>query len=260
MFGLFQELLKYSHFKLDEATIIDLGCGSINPYGFLFLFLMLGAKRGIAIDLDEIQNVPKAVQALADCAAMMLINPRGLVGEYAITREQVLRNVASFDLARLGVGDPVGLDPQRLSYRRESISALSLGDNEADLVISNSLLEHIARVDEVIVELGRITRKGGIHIHNIDGSDHRRYWDPRCHPLKFLTEPSNEALRYGSNRIRPCDFIPLFERYGFELIAFTPFESVDVGVELRQQLMEPFRSMPNEVLSVIGGRLLLRRI
>ena len=45
LFGTFYEYVGPSRPPLAGATIVDLGCGSINPYGFLFLFLMLGARR-----------------------------------------------------------------------------------------------------------------------------------------------------------------------------------------------------------------------
>jgi|GEM_PF-1603378 len=245
---------------LHGATIVDLGCGSINPYGLLFLFLLLGARRGVALDLDEIQDLPRAVRALADLSAKMLIDPQEVVRDYPITREQVLRNIASFDLARLRVGDPLGLDSTRLHYLRESVYKLSLTDGEADLVISNAFFEHLPHVEDAIVELARITRRGGLGIHIIDGSDHRRYDNRQCHPLEFLTETSTEPMLYGSNRIRPREFESLFNRHGFEVLSFIPFESVDVTPELRERCVEPFRSMPDEALTVPIAKLVVRRL
>ena len=89
LFGAFYEYVRPLRPRLDGATIVELGCGSINPYGLLFLFLMLGGRRGIAIDLDEIQDMPRAVRALADLSAKMLIHPEEIVGDYPITREQM---------------------------------------------------------------------------------------------------------------------------------------------------------------------------
>jgi SAM-dependent methyltransferase len=246
--------------RLNGATIVDLGCGSINPYGLLFLFLMLGARRGIAVDLDTFQDISRSARAIADCAGMMLIDPKQLVGDYPITREQVLLNIASFDLGKMNAGDPSGIDMERLIYRQERMAALSLRDGEADLGISNATLEHIDTLDDTIAEMARITRKGGFGVHFIDGADHRRYQDPACHPLEFLTTEGNETIVEGSNRIRPTEFGPMFERHEFEIISFTPYETVEVDTTLRKRLAEPFRSMPNEVLAVIGGKLVVRRL
>jgi SAM-dependent methyltransferase len=246
--------------RIEGATVVDLGCGANNPFGFLFLFLMLGAQRGVAIDLDPIQGIYAAIKTLADCAAMMLVDPKQLVSDYPITREQVLRNIASFDLAKLNAGDPSGIDVHRLSYRREPMNGLSLEDGEADIVMSNAVLEHISPVGDAIAEMARVTRKGGIGIHTIDASDHRRYTNPACHSLEFLTVADGSEFVHGSNRIRPIEFRPLFERHGFEIILFTPFETVGIDTPMRERFVEPFRSMSAEALEVTIGNLVVRRL
>ena len=259
MYGVFYEWVEPIRPTLDGATIVELGCGSINPFGLLFLFLMVGARRCIAVDLDDIQDISRAVKAAAECAGMMLVDPKQLVGDYPITREQVLQNIASFDLAKLHAGDSSGIDVERLSYLQEPLEALTLQDGVADLIISNATLEHIDILDDTIGEMARITRKGGFGIHNIDGADHRRYWDPAVHPLEFLTVACDKGLVHGSNRIRPAQFGPLFERHGFEVMSFLPHERVDIDTALRKRFAEPFRSMSNQVLTVIGGKLVVRR-
>jgi tetratricopeptide (TPR) repeat protein len=245
--------------RLDGATVVDVGCGSVNPYGVLFLFLMLGARRGIAIDLDPIQDRERAVKALADCAAMMLLDPRGLVGDYPIDRARMLEHIASFDLARLRAGDATGLDDARLLYRQEAVGRLSLEDGEADLVLSNSFLEHVADADECIADLARITRVDGLGIHRIDGADHRRYMEPDRDPLDFLTETSSAGMVGGCNRIRPLDFVPLFERHGFEIMLVTPSEVIEIDPGRSGAFVEPFRSRPREVLGVIGAQFVVQR-
>ena len=262
-FDMFSNLCAWEesiHTVLKGATVVELGCGSINPFGLLFLFLMVGAERAFAFDLDEIQNVPRATKALADIAAMVLVDPRDLFGNFPVSRSDILRNISSFDLARLRSGDPAGLDSKRLAFRRDSVHALSLANNEADIVFSAAFFEHITSVDAAILEIARTTRKGGIGIHIIDGSDHRRYLDPACHAIEFLTETTDAEIVYGSNRIRPMNFAQLFERHGFEVISITPFETVDVPAGLRKRLSGPFRDLPDEVLSAIGVKLVTRRV
>jgi SAM-dependent methyltransferase len=239
--------------------VVDLGCGALNPYGIGFLFLMLGARRAIVVDLDPIHDPGQAIRALADCAAMMLVDPAQLVGDRAIARADVLRNLEGFDLRLLRDSDPAGIDPERLLYLQESVTALSIEDGGADLVMSNALLEHVSDADAAAAELARITRNGGCHIHNIDGVDHRRYQRPDCHPLAFLAENSTEALVHGSNRIRPHEFAAIFGRHGFAEIGFHPWETVEIDATLHQRFVPRFRSMKPEELQVVGATLYLRR-
>src|SRR6185312_15880703 len=157
--------------------------------------------------------------------------------------ERMMRNIASFDLAMLSAGDRSGIDPARLVHRADSVHALSLETGEADVIFSNATLEHIPAVPEAIAELARVTRPGGMGVHVIDCSDHRRYHDPKVHPLQFLTESHAEALAYGSNRLRPDQFATIFERNGFDVVNVIPFEHADVGAKLRGQMAQPFKDM-----------------
>src|SRR5437660_8322838 len=43
-FGAFYGWIEPPRPVLQQMTIVELGCGSINPFGLLFLFLMIGAR------------------------------------------------------------------------------------------------------------------------------------------------------------------------------------------------------------------------
>lgn len=244
---------------LQGATVVDLGCGALNPYGTLFLFLMLGARRGIAVDLDPILDVPRAVRALADLTAMMLVDPKSIVVDYPITRAELLQNIVSFDLPSLGWGEPEGIDPERLIYHRESVDTVSLPDAEADFVFSNATLEHLTDPEEAIREMARITRPGGVGVHILDASDHRTYSNASHHQLEFLSEPRSKGMLYGSNRIRPLEFLPMFEHHGFEVLSFVPFRRVEISDQLLRRFADPWRDMDREALTLLDGRICVRR-
>ncbi|MFY9341798.1 MAG: methyltransferase domain-containing protein [Planctomycetota bacterium] len=239
------------------ATIVDAGCGGINPWGFSFLFLALGAARGFAIDLEEIRDQSMAAQALADLAAAMLLDPKRLVGEMAIDPHEVLRNLASFDLARLRAGDPAGVDGSRLAYLREGATAISLPDATADLVFSIAFLEHPADPAAVVREFARITKPGGQGCHVIDLSDHRAYAGGG-HPLQFLTEPG-PGMAHGSNRLRASEWAALFAASGFEIVQQRVFRTVALPPEVRRALAPPFASMCEADLTTASINLSVRR-
>jgi SAM-dependent methyltransferase len=244
---------------IQNATYVELGCGSLNPFGTLFLFLMLGARRGVAVDLDPIQDEKAALSALADLVAFMLIDPHRILADYPIARQSILDNIASFDLAKLGSGDHDGVDRDRLSFRQETVHSLSLEDSEADVVYSNSFLEHISRAEAGVAELSRITRPGGMGIHNIDLSDHRRYGDSSHHMLAFLQDDSGEELVGESNRLRLPDFVRMFEHQGFDVLATRVYHSADMSEELRSTFIEPFRSMNLADLEAAGVVIVTRK-
>jgi len=232
---------------LEGATFVDLGCGGVNPLGLLMVFLALGAKRGIGVDLDEVQDQGKAVMALADVAAQMILDSGSIAWDRTIAREQVLKNLQSFDLAKLRRGEADGIDHERLRFCRDSIYAMSIGDGEADVVMSNAFLEHIPDVRRGIREMARITKPGGFSVHNIDLTDHRRYGGERG-PLDFLTESEGAEIVAESNRLRAHEFVKLFESQGFEVVQFAPREPVGVTTAMRARFVRPYRDMSLEQL------------
>lgn len=244
---------------LRDATFVDLGCGGVNPLGLLFVFLALGARRGIGVDLDEVQDVEAATMALADVASAMVIDSASIAWRHAIPGDQVLRNLASFDLGKLRVGDPSGIDAERLRFCKDSLYAMSIGDSEADVVMSNAFLEHIPDVRRGVREIARITKPGGYSVHNIDISDHRRYAGI-AGPLDFLEEQAGAEMVAGSNRLRAHQFVEIFESEGFEVTTFAPREPAPMDALVRARFVEPFRSMKLEQLAPMMVLVVARRL
>ena len=241
------------------ATVVNLGCGVRNPLGYLMVLLLAGARRGIGIDLEMPSDISTAVRAAARSAAFMLLDPRLIVRGYPVARADVVGRLDGFDLRKMFWGDAAGIDETRLAFRRASIHQTGLADGEADLVVSNSLLEHVPELDRAVEELARVTRPGGINAHYIDGADHRSYRDDSLGPLAFLEAESAEELVHGSNRVRPLDYRPLFESRGFEVLHEQRWPPLEITEQLRARLVEPYRSMPADKLAHTQVRFMLRR-
>jgi SAM-dependent methyltransferase len=235
---------------LAGATYVEVGCGSLNPFGTLFVFQMLGARRGIAVDLDEIVDLPRACVALAELAGTALLDPAAVLGDYPITPEEILRNLRGYDLARLRRGDPRGLDPERMEFRRDSVLELTLDDACADVVLSNAFLEHVPQVERAMGELARITKPGGMQVHNIDMSDHRRYHAPR-YELDFLREVSQDEIVFCSNRVRLHEFEQLFAAKGLSVLSRSIPSRAAVDERTRASFAPHFRAMSVEQLEPV---------
>ena len=257
MFNTFHRRLRAPKPPIKGATYLELGCGSVNPLGVVFLFKMLGAQQAIAIDPDPVENAPRAWRGLAQAADWLLQSSRQIVGRYPITRDEILHNLCGIDLERLRAGNVTELEPS-LVYRNESAYAVSVADQSVDVVLSNSFLEHVEDIDRVIVEMARITRPGGFGVHSIDGNDHRIYGNPGIHPLDFLRQETG-GMVHGSNRIRPLEFPALFARHGFALQQLIPRQTLHVTSALRTSFAEPWRSMPQAMLRVKTGILVVRK-
>ena len=245
---------------LQGATIVDLGSGSLNPLAFGFVFLALGARRAYSIDLEPVQDAQRAIRALADAAAWLLIDGTFVVGEHAPGPEDVLRNLHGFHLPSLQAGDEAGLAAERLIHRSESIYDLQLDDGEAELVSSVSLLEHIDRIEDAMASLQRVTRRGGVGHHVVDFIDHRVYGGEAVSPFEFLKVRSRTPLVHGCNRIRCSELCALFERFGFTVERIDPSRIEPVSADEQQTFAEPFQSMRRDDLSLLCARILVRRL
>ena len=136
---------------------------------------------------------------------------------------------------------------------------MSLADGEADVVMSNAFLEHIPDVERGIREIARITKVGGLSVHNIDLTDHRRYGGG-AGPLDFLMESSSEPIVHHSNRVRLSQFTELFQRNGFQIVQQIVHHRLEVPQSLRARFAKPFRSLSQEDLEAGMVRFTARRL
>lgn len=239
------------------AHHVDLGCGSLNPFGRMFTHLMLGASRATCFELDPPHELGKALRHLSLLASTALAEPTRLFPGSTITRQQILANLEGFDLSRLAQGEPRGLS-DRLRFRQRSIVDTGLPDGSVDVTFSNSVLEHLPDPAAFLRELARITRPGGFGVHGIDVADHRHYGDPSLHALEFLTVPSAKAILFECNRLRLVDHEVGLAAHGFETLLTAPAPPIAVPATLRARLVEPWRSMPTDLLHVTWCNYLIR--
>lgn len=121
---------------LKDATYIEIGAGAINPFSFMFLYLMLGAKKCFCLEPDSLVNKPLILRNLAETAGKFFVKPQEVIIDYPITREEIFANISSFDLAALLEGKEKGLDSEKLIYLPESLFNNSIPDETADVFYS----------------------------------------------------------------------------------------------------------------------------
>jgi SAM-dependent methyltransferase len=243
---------------VEGMTWVEMGSGSQNPLAFLFLVLLLGARQCVAIDIEPIQDMRKACRALADVAATMLLHPLSIT-ETSPDPHMILNRMKTFDMAKLRSGNEEGIDQSLLTHLCCASESVSLPDGYADVVMSNSFLEHVEDLDAVVREMARITKPGGLGIHGVDGTDHGRYSDPAIGPLDFLKEPGGTRMVGGCNRIRPLVMVEYFLANDFEFLEWETWDEIALAPDDIETFAEPFRSMTKNVLQTASGYLCVRR-
>ena len=118
-------------------------------------------------------------------------------------------------------------------------SAEALGgleDASYDAVVSTAVLEHVRSPVDALRELARVTRPGGLGLHQVDHRDHRDF----NRPLEYLCLPDErfdavfDALFGGcGNRIRPDELAACFDQAGFEVESSEVTQRADVPYATR---------------------------
>jgi SAM-dependent methyltransferase len=172
--------------------------------------------------------------------------------------------------------DPTPLD-RVLSMERYSPESITLcpcsveklagvPENSIDIVVSNAVLEHLYDLPSAFKHLARVTKPGGLGIHQVDFRDHRDYTRPLEHLLmrddEFYGKFKAKQGEFG-NRYRPSEMQELLERAGFEVKEFHPDIVIDEKYlaeflwRLRQTKKSRYRDFPVEGLRFVSGRFLV---
>lgn len=139
-----------------------------------------------------------------------------------------------------------------------------LPDASFDIIVSNAVLEHVGDVKQTAIELARLTKPGGIGIHQVDFRDHRNF----DLPLGFLTVDDDEyrdifdsSNNGNGNRVRPRQMGRDFEIAGFQITGFDANILADPShvQDVRPHLQPQYAYMSDEELREVSGRFFVRR-
>lgn len=234
-------------------SIVEFGCGGINPLAGHLAFAALGARKCTGLDLEAPNNPELAARSMFEVAAEMLLAPNLFFAPASPGVDWVRKNLEGIDFQRLRGGDLGGLPSDRFQMLQASGAKTGLETNTTDMCVSVSFLEHVDDIDAVIAETARLTPPGRLGVHLIDGADHRSYWNKDYDSLQFLTEEPGGHHYTGCNRIRPRHFIERFEAHGFTVVEFQTLRTHELPSDFRARLVPPFAEMSDEDLSVIDA-------
>jgi SAM-dependent methyltransferase len=154
-----------------------------------------------------------------------------------------------------------GYDSDSLHRVRQGCESLSeLQDGRFDVIVSNAVLEHLVDPDLGLRELYRITKVGGLNIHQIDYRDHRNFVEPL--EYLFLSELEFGKLLADSNgecgnRVRANEFLNLFLKSGFTIDAQENNMFADLGYlnRIRDRAASLWKDYTDSDLHVLSGRI-----
>lgn len=257
-----------SRHGLVPDSVLELGPGA--NLGAAFSFAAAGVQRVAAVDVARADPPPpQFFDVLRDYLAC--------VAGFAWWRYFSTASYphASFPRTADRLSPAEVLD--RIDYRVPVDSAhLPFEDGAFDLVYSVAALEHVGDPLGTVAECARVTRRGGLSIHEIDLTHHGS-----ADPLKFLEWSDDEYRRlaqaYGEerslqrildgewkgevfcNRLRNAQWLEMFDASGFDVIFREPLITLDSEAIRPERFADPYRTMSGEDLSTVAMRLVARR-
>lgn len=227
---------------LEGARVLELGPG--DNLGVALCLLARGAERVVCLDRFVTWRDPDQQRrihlALAD----------RMDGEDRARIEGVLDEDGSISSAtdRLVLVEGTGVEAA------EGV----VGAERVDAVVSRAVLAHVWDLGEAFDAMDRTLVRGGLMAHKVDLSDHRLFSDAGHNPLTFLTVPDRiyDRMRRHTgltNRALIGRYRSELEGRGYEAeLLPTKLMGPEPIAEIRPDLLERFRALPDEDLAVAG--------
>lgn len=220
-----RDIASLSPTKLSECSVLVLGCGYNYPDVILYSTV---AKRVAGIDVVEVFYRDKLLPAVGQA----FCSPRRV----ATTIEAIARQ-RHYGRYYRHLEDTSGVEVEHPRYELASYDGthIPFDANAFDVVLSNAVLEHVDDVDQVVSELFRVTKVGGLSYHLW----HNYYSCSGSHlPEKLRRSAPWGHLRgvhqtRGLNRLRPDQVSRAFAP------RFDVAELVAVDREHRKQGVDP---------------------
>lgn len=143
----------------------------------------------------------------------------------------------------------------------------AIPEGSTDICLSMGRLEHFTEEElaSILRQMRRILMPGGIGSHIVDHRDHFWHFDKSIHCFNHLTysdERWNQIakLKFYRNRMLEPDYIRLFQKEGFEVLAsIHKLHRNDAQGMDADTLWGRYRSLPAEVFNAAVTHFILRR-
>ncbi len=206
----FKSLFDKFNIALTNKTILETGPG--NSRIPAYLFLLHGADKIILVDKYPLNAFQDSANSELDFKTDKL-------------QAAYFKNEQNFIIEKFGKEKAEALfekikNEKLIEYIAADLSELS-DTTKADIIISNSVFEHIKHPENSIKASARILKQGGTALHSIDLRDHYNFSNPFLF-YKYSDKIWNKYLtKLGisyTNRVRYNDFIKMFTDAGFSIL------------------------------------------
>ncbi len=199
--GVAQSYLKHMNQSLEDKMVVEIGVGATNSIGYELVALTNCKYTGIEPFVNFNRKLDRAVL------------------------------------------DKVTQDYPHI--KTSSISRIndikSIADNSVDVLLSNSVLEHVTDMESLCKEMRRVLKHDGIMLHVVDYRDH--FFKYPFHFLQFSKTTWNRWLNPGDlPRWRLSNHLEIFENNGFRPHVVEMKRDTDNFTKIRAYLHYDFKN------------------
>lgn len=227
-------------FDVTGKTVMEFGCGALNPTEIATVFWLNGAERVIAIDKLPCADQERARSDLASLLKDCQAHPEKWLLPHS-SRELFLERLSQESAVKHIVGNVLTCLSEPQSF---------------DLILSSAVLEHVPAADlrQIAAHFRKLLRPSGLAYHNVDYSDHGIHSDPTLNYWSFMTEGHEVPnIEDGGdiNKLRDCEMQALFEGAGFSL-EMDPLFVQEPPQHVLDALLPKYRGLSVEELSLVS--------
>jgi SAM-dependent methyltransferase len=203
----------FNKFSIDlkDRTVLELGPG--NSLIIAYNLLLHGAKNVILVDKYPL-NAFKAIKEHSNEISTEQLQPKYFNKELSYMKKIHGEDVMNELLVNIKKSNLIQFIP-------EDLSEVKTINESVDIILSNSVFEHIYSPQKTIESSAKILKKEAYALHRIDLRDHYNFKRPFLF-YKYSDEVWERSLtKLGvsyTNRLRYGEFKELFKEAGFEII------------------------------------------
>ncbi len=202
---------------LEGTSLVEVGTGWLPVLPLCFS--LAGAARCRTYDLNRHLSPRATLRTIACLEQHLPAIARASGRDERSVRARFAELAACPDAERL-------LETAGVEYLAPGDAACTgLPDRSVDLVLSNSVLEHVPAeaVDRIMRESNRILRPGGLALHSVNCGDHYAYFDRSISPINYLRFSERQWRHWNNdilfqNRLRPRDFLESARGAGLRVV------------------------------------------
>ncbi|MCX7143122.1 MAG: class I SAM-dependent methyltransferase [Proteobacteria bacterium] len=254
-FGRFLALADGVSLSLRGKRCVDFGCGAARPFSIASLMYLLGAESAIAIDVTPCADTAAIAKGLWFMLDALSAGNSGLEQYATYDLELVKARLIDFDADALRQGRLMEGLPKAIRHCVGDYLAIESELGVFDVMISNSVFEHIPDLDRTMRAFRKNLRQGGVIYADIDYRDHRFYVSGAS-PWQYLMDDDDVSPGY-INKVRHAAMKQLVGNAGLRIVASAQVVT-PAPPEVLQNMHARYRGASVDDLAVVQDSVLLQ--